>query len=221
MSNGYIAGNASSENLGMSRGFAAIGAAWGALFILCALLAMIFAFIFGMILFGFVTIVIVYQAVMLFIAKGEVLKRNEVSVLAGMGKIISWNPSEGVVFLKNKKIDFTDDNPDDGGGIRIIFPLLGEELALRVPLETQTTPFQDDNIITREFIPLSMKATIFWRIGNIDKFYLSLGKEIHYLDDHGGHAVSAPSARHAQMETAERWLSSMMEEQTRAIVSKL
>lgn len=221
MSDGYLEGNASYRNPGINRGFAAIGIAWGALFILCVILAIIFAAIFGMILFGFITIAIAYQTTMLLLAKGEVLKKNEVDVLAGLGRMISWNPSEGVLFLKNKIIDFVDDNPNDGGGIRIIFPLMGEELAARVPLEIQTMPFEDSNILTREFIPLSIKATIFWRINNISSFYLSLGKEIHSLDDHGGHAVSAPSARRAQMETAERWLSSMMEEQTRAIVSKV
>ena len=221
MSNGYIEGNASSRNSGINRGFAAIGAAWAALFMACVILAVIFAALFGMILFVFVTIAITYQAIMLFLAKGEVLKKNEVPVLAGLGRMISWNPSEGVLFLKNKQIDFLDDNPNDGGGIRVIFPILGEELAARVPLEVQTTPFEDRNILTREFIPLSIKATIFWNINNIHKFYLSLGKEIHSLDDQGGHAISAPSARRAQMETAERWLSSMMEEQTRAIVSKV
>ena len=52
-------------------------------------------------------------------------------------------PTEGVLILKNKNIDFVDDNPDDGGGIRIIYPLLGEEVALRIPLEIQTLPFAD------------------------------------------------------------------------------
>jgi len=83
----------------------------------------IFFLVLGAGLFG-------YNVFQLMLAKSKVLRDKEVSLWRGYATLISWNPTEGVVILKNKQIHFVDDNPHDGGGIRVIYPLLGEELVL-------------------------------------------------------------------------------------------
>jgi len=51
--------------------------------------------------------------------------------------------TEGVLFLKNKASDHVDDNPHDAGGVRFLFPVLGEGLGLRVPRTLQALKFSD------------------------------------------------------------------------------
>ena len=36
----------------------------------------------------------------------------------GFAELVSWNPTKGVLFLKNKHIHFVDSDSNDGGGIR-------------------------------------------------------------------------------------------------------
>lgn len=158
--------------------------------------------------------------IQLFIGKGTVLKGTEVSLWKGFAKLVSWNPTEGVVFLKNKNVDFVDDNPHDGGGIRVVYPFFGEELVLKVPLEIQTAPFQDNEVLTKEYMPLSIKGTIYWKISDLRRFYTSISKEIHVSDDRGKHLVRS-LGRNPQLEAAEFWLCSMAEEKTRAVISKI
>ena len=90
-------------------------------------------------------------------AKHKALAGRPVSFWGGFASIVAWNPTEGVLFLKNKHLDFVDSDSSDGGGIRVIFPHIGEELVLRVPLEIQTLSFEDSEILTREYMPLAIK----------------------------------------------------------------
>jgi regulator of protease activity HflC (stomatin/prohibitin superfamily) len=145
---------------------------------------------------------------------------QEVSLWKGHAKLISWNPTEGVVFLKNKQIDVVDDNPHDGGGIRVIFPVLGEELVLRVPLEIQTLSFRGAEVLTREFMPLTIQGTVYWKIRDLGRFCLSVSREVHFASDTGGHNITTSAAK-PQLEVAEHWLRSMVEEKTRSIISRI
>lgn len=153
-------------------------------------------------------------------AKGRSLSTQELSIWRGFARLVSWNPTEGVVFLKNKSIHFVDDNPHDGGGIRVIYPLFGEELVLRIPLEIQTLPFQDNEVLTKEYMPLKIQGTIYWRIVNLQSYYLHVSKEIHRVDDKDNHTTTR-SLRNPQFEVAEQWLRAMAEEKTRTVVSRI
>jgi regulator of protease activity HflC (stomatin/prohibitin superfamily) len=174
----------------------------------------------GILLFVLGTGYLLYLVIQLVLAKGKVLNAQEVSIWNGFAKIVSWNPNEGVLFLKNKQIDFVDNNPHDGGGIRVIYHLLGEEIALRVPLEIQTLNFIDTDVLTREYMPLSIQGTIYWKVVDLSRFYLLISKEVHSASDKGAHSVRASGSR-PQFEAAEYWLRSMTEEKTRTIVSRV
>jgi regulator of protease activity HflC (stomatin/prohibitin superfamily) len=156
----------------------------------------------------------------LIVAKSEAIRNREAVVWKGLAKIVSWNPTEGVIFLKNKKIDYIDDNPHDGGGIAIVYPLLGEELVLRVPLEIQTLAFRDEEVLTREYMPLTIQGTMYWRVSDLGRYYLNVSKEFHSSSNRGDHSISPPEQR-GKFEVAELWLRTMAEEKTRTIVSRI
>ena len=168
-------------------------------------------------------------AVRLVLAKVRVLKTGDVPLMAGMLRLIAWEPTQGVVILKNKAVKFVDDNlADAGGGIRLIYPILGEELALRVPLELQSIEFEDAEVLTREYLPLDVKGTIKWRIIGLDRFYLLVSKELRRANEGGESTVcafdeGAAGSYDAQRKlgAAEEWLRLMAEEQTRTIVSRI
>lgn len=189
---------------------------------------------------------IAYQLVALLLAKGRALRENEVPLLFGLLRLVAWDPTEGVVILKNKTVTYVDDNIFDGGGIRLLYPVMGEELVLRAPLEVQSLDFVDQHVLTREYLPLTIRGTMKWRITDIESFYLLVSRELHYANDRGMHRVEARSVpdrvllpnsttesrstdpRLASMrdasrkrESAEEWLRWIAEEQTRAIVSRI
>lgn len=214
-------GTAHNAQLGISRALRTLGLVWLALFM--TLLVFTRFGPFGSLLLFVGTGFIGYAAVQLVIAKSKVLAEREVMLWKGLTKLVSWNPNEGVLFLKNKQIEFVDHDAHDGGGIRVVYSLLGEELALRVPLEIQTLPFEDEQVLTREYVPLTIKGTMFWKICDVSRFYLLISKEIHSLSDNGQHRIerSARPDSPPQYEAAKHWLQSMAEEKTRAVISRI
>lgn len=168
----------------------------------------------------FGTILVLCGLVDLILAKKKALSGETVSFWKGLAEIASWNPTEAVLFLKNKHINFVDTNPNDGGGIRVMFPHFGEELALRVPLEIQTLSFKDAEVLTKEYMPLAIQGTMYWKVVDLAKFYLLISKDVHSASDTGKHEIKASPSR-PKFEVAEYWLRSMAEEKTRTVVSQI
>jgi regulator of protease activity HflC (stomatin/prohibitin superfamily) len=166
------------------------------------------------------TALVLYGLGELILAKKKALRGEIVSIWKGFAELVSWNPTEGVLFLKNKQIHFVDSNPNDGGGIRVMFPHWGEELVLRVPLEIQTLSFKDGEVLTKEYVPLAIQGTMYWKVMDLGKFYLLISKEVHFANDTGKHDVKT-SATRPKFEVAEFWLRSMAEEKTRTVVSQI
>ena len=78
--------------------------------------------------------------------------RREIDLFFGFTKLVLWEENEGLLFLKNKRIDSLIYGPDDGGGMKFIYPILGEEIKVHVPLTLQMCEFQDHKVLTRESI---------------------------------------------------------------------
>ena len=74
-------------------------------------------------------------------AKRRALECGEAFAWWGLLGIVAWDPTEGVLFLKDKMVGPVDSNPLDGGGVMLILPWLGEEIAFRAPLEVRTTKY--------------------------------------------------------------------------------
>lgn len=174
-------------------------------------------------------------AVRLLLAKKQVLRDKEVDLFLGLVKLVAWDPTEGVLFLRNKSVSFVDDNLYDGGGIRVIYPVMGDELVLRVPLEIQSIEFTDENVLTREYIPLGIRGTMKWQIRNLERFYLFVSTELQSLTDRGSHHVEYPEqtvparprvqldyrGAAPKLEVARHWLTWTAEEQTRTVVAEV
>ncbi len=152
---------------------------------------------------------------------------HEVPLFFKLVRLVLWEPTYGVVLLKNKQITYVDNNIEDGGGAKFIFPFLGHEVGLMVPLTVLPVQFKDTNVYTRDSIPLSMKMTIWWKIRDLRRFYLSISQEVHTLTDHGRHTVATNNADgfhdplvsepdRRRLEAAERWITASAEEETRA-----
>jgi regulator of protease activity HflC (stomatin/prohibitin superfamily)/DNA-directed RNA polymerase subunit RPC12/RpoP len=153
--------------------------------------------------------------------------RHDVPLFFGLVRLVVWEPTEGVVLLKNKQITYVDNNIEDGGGVKFIFPILGHEVGLAAPLTVLPVQFEDANVYTRDSIPLSMKMTIWWKIHDLRKFYLSISQEVHTLTDRGRHSVATNNTDgfhdplvtqrdRQRLEAAERWITASAEEETRA-----
>lgn len=179
-------------------------------------------------------------------ARQRVLASKKEKLLFGLVELIAWDPVEGVLFLKNKSLGFSDSNLHDGsGGIRFMYPIFGEELALRVPLEVQTLEIVDDSVFTREYLSISIRETMKWRIKDVSQFYLRVSRETqrtevnanrpaqtNYADEigRGGSSVmsskrpsvaSENTTRQNLMMTAINWLRFIAEEQTRIVFSRV
>lgn len=206
---------------------------WG----IATALSLLFGLLFArgwlvLVLFGTSTAVFSAAVARLFFAKKDAMKHGSANAWFGLLQISAWDPTEGVLFLKDKMLQYADSSPDDGGGIRIVLPLLGEEEVCRVPLEVQTLGYSDEKVLTKEYVPLLLKGMVYWRIVDIARFYLLVSREVHRVDDRGGHAVAQPrsetverrrlrSGTAHQLEAAEEWLRSIAEEQTRSIIARV
>ena len=208
----------------MNDGFETLWKLVGGIFAAFAVIALFLGMLVGA---GFTFVLLLAVAIgaaivvfNLFSAKAQAIAHGQADAIAGFCKIISWNPAEGVLFLKNKNIAFVDDDPTDGGGLKAIFPISGDELACRVPLEIQTLNFEDDEVLTKEFLPLKIKGTIYWKISKLTDFYLSVNKNDIRVGsvDQGGHVTAGVGS---QMNTAKSWLKAMAEEKTRSVVSNI
>jgi regulator of protease activity HflC (stomatin/prohibitin superfamily) len=180
-----------------------------------------------------------YQTYLLMRARQRVLVEKDIPLLWGSVRLVAWDPVEGVLFLKNKTMNFHDDTLLDGeGGVRLIYPILGDELALRVPLEVQTLQFFDEKVLTREYLSVTIHGTVKWRIVDIRKFYLLLSRELRNTADYarpGGEGYTSPEeARKSvteeedveisvkkKVKLAVMWLRVLTEEQTRTAVSRV
>ncbi len=179
-----------------------------------------------------ITMVVSGLVLDLLLAKKKALHSGMANAWAGFLQVAAWDPTEGVLFLKDKKIEYVDSDPTDGGGLRLLFPFFGEEEVCRVPLEVQTSEYSDEKVLTREYVPLKLTGTIYWRIADVAKFYLLVSREIHKIDDRDGHRVYQPEAEtrergrlrsgsEHQLEAAEEWLRLIAEEQTRSVVARV
>jgi regulator of protease activity HflC (stomatin/prohibitin superfamily) len=179
-----------------------------------------------------VTVLLVAHSIILLTAKSRVLRKGEQPLLFGLLNLVAWNPTQGIVVLRNKVVHYVDESLHDGGGIKLIYPMFGEEVALRVPLEPQSLLFEDQDVLTREYLPITVRGTVKWRIVSLEHFYLLVSSDLHKTSDRAAfHAelkqAQQSAAAHHEIESrrklglAVEWLRWTAEEQTRAVVSRL
>ncbi len=188
--------------------------------------------------FGVSTLIIAAVALKVARAKRRVLTERDVPILFGLAHLVAWDPVEGALFLRDKNISFVDDCLEDGcGGIRCIYPMFGDELALQVPLEVQTLKFADDKVLTREYLSVTIRGSIKWQVTDLRRYYLRMSRELRStgeLADRGrrpdvppvldGKMPQLGDTRATQgklMTAAIEWLRLLAEEETRTQVSRV
>ncbi len=205
---------------------------WAILFLIC-MAAFTFVPLLGWLAMPFLalaTAVLLVHGIVLLTAKSRVLRRGDQPLLFGLLTLVAWNPTQGIVILRNKIVRYIDDNLHDGGGIKLIYPILGEEVALRVPLEPQSLIFEDQDVLTREYLPITVRGTIKWRIVSLEHFYLLVSTDVQQAGQRpGSHnelkqevgAASHEIDSRRKLGLAVEWLRWTAEEQARAVVSRL
>jgi hypothetical protein len=144
----------------------------------------------------FVIFVGVVGVARIFLAKGHAFRLHleEVDVFPGLVKLILWMPTDGVIFMKNRKLTYIDQNLNDGGGITLLYPVLGEEVALRAPLTVRAVAF-DCTVVTRDYIELHIKLTLWWRLQNLAPYYLLVSRRFMLRTTRGSTSSRDEAAR--------------------------
>jgi regulator of protease activity HflC (stomatin/prohibitin superfamily) len=164
-------------------------------------------------------------ALQLFVAKHKAItaKDRPVPLFFGLAHLMTWEQNEGVIFLRDKRISETIYGPKSGGGLRIVYSVLGEELRARVPLTIQLTWFRDERVLTRESIQMKVKAAIWWQVSELEKYFYRIDQEVHSLRDRDvpGEGVSAVARRTArgQLSISEVWVQTLVESCLRKLIS--
>ena len=105
-------------------------------------------------------------------------RQDERNLFFGMIKLVLWEANQGLVFLRNKRISKVIYGPRDGGGTRFIFPVVGDELRIRIPLTLRLTQFEDHEVLTRESTQLYVKVALWWRVADLERYYYSVDNKV-------------------------------------------
>ncbi len=144
----------------------------------------------------------------------------EVDLFWGLTKLIAWEANQGLVLLRFKRLSQTIYGPRTGGGMRLIYPILGQELRVRAPLTTHLAEFRDERILTRDGIQVTLKLGIFWQITDLEKYYFAIDKEVNaYLDHEVQQCVEVTTNADSKLATAGVWVKSLTESCSREVVS--
>jgi regulator of protease activity HflC (stomatin/prohibitin superfamily) len=141
------------------------------------------------------------------------------------------------LFLKNKRVCDVIYGQTRGGGTAIIYPILGEEVRMKIPLTFRPCEFRDFRVLSGDGIHLQVRLTFWWRIldeRGLETFYLVVDREIHKATDTDAEQVLTPEAprldglsqrvTHRELgsehHAAEIWIRKIVESCTRNLVSR-
>ncbi len=161
----------------------------------------------------------------LFLARYRAIKagRTEVDLVWGWVKLILWQPNEGVMVLRNKKIHFIDE--EGTGGTKFIFPIKGDELEARVPLTIRLVSWEDDRVLTKESLQVRVKVAVWWRISSMKEYVFDIDRSVHVEgpEDAGRLLPDNPEHSHRTVglvESSEAWLKAITESSMRILASR-
>jgi regulator of protease activity HflC (stomatin/prohibitin superfamily) len=161
----------------------------------------------------------------LFTAKQRAISGHQVTLFFGMARLVAWEQNEGLIFLRDKRVSQVIDDRHAGGGLRIIYPFLGEELKGRVPLSLQMTTYVDERVLTQESVQLKVKVAIWWEVTQLRTYFYRIDHEAHKLRDRpedalgaGIRTIAGPTAR-GPLAIAEIWVTALAESCLRSLIS--
>ncbi len=162
---------------------------------------------------------------------------RDVKIFFGLARLVLWEANEGLLLLKNKRVCDVIYGQSRGGGTAIIYPVLGEEVRVKIPLTFRPCEFSDFRVLSGDGIHLQIRLTFWWRIldeRGLETFYLVVDREIHKATDTDAEQVLTPEAprldglsqrvaRHelgSEHHAAEIWIRKIVESCTRNLVSR-
>jgi regulator of protease activity HflC (stomatin/prohibitin superfamily) len=165
-------------------------------------------------------------ALQLFAAKQRAIAGRPVRLLFGLARLITWEQNEGLLLLRDKKVVERIYGPRSGGGLRLLYPFLGEEVRERVPLSIQLTWYEDSRVLTREAVQLSVKVALYWQVRDLEAYSYKIDSEVRSLRDGSrtgaGSVVIAMPVRsgRSRLDVANVWMRTLAESSLRKLVSQ-
>ena len=137
-------------------------------------------------------------------------RKNNVVLFGGAVRLLSWEQNEGLVLLKYKRV--SDVIVGEGGGMRFIYPIRGEELRARIPLTLRLITWHDTDILTRESIQVMLKVAVWWQVADLKKYVFTIDTSV---------SVDNSRLEMGPLGAAEEWLQTLTESSIRTLVSQV
>ena len=135
-------------------------------------------------------------------------RRKDIPLFGGLVRLVVWEPNEGLVLLKYKRVA---DVIQGGGGMRFISAAIGDEVRARVPLTLRMVIWEDPAVLTRRHDPVKMRVAVWWRVADLSKYVFSIDSGVHVDDTHREVGL---------LEAAELWLKTLTESTLRTLASQ-
>lgn len=109
------------------------------------------------------------------IAKWHVMSRRvrEAAVFQNLIHVVAWDPKEALVLIKQLAISPAYVNRKNGvarrGGVKIIYPVLGQSVYARINLGRKETMVELCNLLSLDKVRVTVNATIIWQVQDVDK----------------------------------------------------
>jgi regulator of protease activity HflC (stomatin/prohibitin superfamily) len=165
---------------------------------------------------------VVYVKLSITVARTKAIRnrRKSVDLFFGICRMVLWEQNEAILILQNKKIKHAlyGTDPRVGGGVILIWPIFGQELRVRVPLSLQLTEFKDENVMTRESMPVRIRVAFWWRLKDVVKYSYLIGEKVTARGELG--RTIAEDQDGDKPAAAERWIQTLVESSLRLLVSQ-
>jgi regulator of protease activity HflC (stomatin/prohibitin superfamily) len=140
---------------------------------------------------------------------------DSIEVWMGLGTLVLWNPGETFVFQHNKEFEGAG---GEKGGLRTIFPVLGQQAYGPIPLKTAMLPWEATQMLTREAQQLEIRLGAWWRVSDPEKYVFQIYQE----KRQGGELPVRGVYSDKQIRTtAEQWLKVLTEAAMRSRINRM
>jgi regulator of protease activity HflC (stomatin/prohibitin superfamily) len=134
---------------------------------------------------------------------------NEYNLFLGLIQYIFWYPNEGIVILRNKRIN--EIIMGNGGGTKLIFPIFGDEMFIRIPITMHLLNWQAVSLLTRESITVQVKIAMWWNVSDLYKYVFEIETDKQKMPSHVENLRTS----------SEAWIIALTESCLRNMISKL
>jgi regulator of protease activity HflC (stomatin/prohibitin superfamily) len=141
----------------------------------------------------------------------------------GWFQVLSWEIGQVYVLMRNEKfVELL--GADENGGVRFIYPFMGDRVKGPVSRRRQLSKFERDDMKTREGLPVTLHLALEWKITDPQKLLFELDSGITYVTgksaSHGPDAVTHVTEDSSGKNTAETRLLTQVNSVVRKVISE-